>query len=365
MKKVFHLISHFDMGGAERVAASIAKSQSPDFEYHVVEMMRGSSKFTDEFISELEAAGVKCHRAYMPDIRFHFLLERITALLFPLWFLPIFLRYRPDVIHSHTELPDLCILAFSKVFPWLLKNCRIVRTIHNTRLWTGQKRVGIIAERFFQKYHSNVAISVSVQQSYIDVYGEKAPIIYNGVAEVPQKRYENLRKDKINVIFAGRFETQKGISRLIEIIQNIKSADYHFHIFGDGTLRQDVVNGLGNRQNVTINPPLFGLSSYLSSFDYMLMPSEFEGLSIVAIEASMAGLPNVINSCLGLEETLPDDWQLKVKDNDLSSYLHLFDEVIPFADKRKFGEIAKQYVMEHFSVYVMQKRYEERYNKEN
>ena len=38
--RVFHFISHFDMGGAEKVAASIAKSGSEDMEYHLVETMR-------------------------------------------------------------------------------------------------------------------------------------------------------------------------------------------------------------------------------------------------------------------------------------------------------------------------------------
>ena len=37
--RVFHFMSHFDMGGAEKVAASIAKSGSKDVEYHLVETM--------------------------------------------------------------------------------------------------------------------------------------------------------------------------------------------------------------------------------------------------------------------------------------------------------------------------------------
>ena len=34
--RVFHFISHFDLGGAERVAANIAKSGNGKIEYHVV-----------------------------------------------------------------------------------------------------------------------------------------------------------------------------------------------------------------------------------------------------------------------------------------------------------------------------------------
>ena len=40
MIKVFNIISHIDIGGAERVAINIAKSKNPEFEYHVVEVVR-------------------------------------------------------------------------------------------------------------------------------------------------------------------------------------------------------------------------------------------------------------------------------------------------------------------------------------
>ena len=70
-KRVFHLISHFDLGGAERVAANIAKSENKDFEYHIVESLRGSSDFTDGFLAELRSAGVHCHRSWMPGFHYH------------------------------------------------------------------------------------------------------------------------------------------------------------------------------------------------------------------------------------------------------------------------------------------------------
>ena len=135
--RIFHLITHFSLGGAERVAANIAESQTHGMEYHVVEIMRGRTAYTPKFIDELEKAGVRCHRSWMPDVSFHFLFERIAALLFPLRMLYIILRWRPDVIHTHTETPDLALYVFSRVFPRMLRRVKIVRTIHNTRLWAG------------------------------------------------------------------------------------------------------------------------------------------------------------------------------------------------------------------------------------
>ena len=82
--RIFHIVTHFDLGGAEKVAANIASSHTAGTEYHMVEVMRASTPFTREFIGGLNRSGIRFHRAHMPDIRFHFLFERIAALCFPL-----------------------------------------------------------------------------------------------------------------------------------------------------------------------------------------------------------------------------------------------------------------------------------------
>lgn len=358
--KVFHIISHFDLGGAERVAASIAMSHTPGMEYHIVEAMRGRGAFTDKFLSELREAGVVCHRAWMPDLRFHFLFERIEALLFPLRFLPIFLRHRPDVIHAHTELPDMCTVAFFKLFSRLRKTCRVVRTIHNTRLWTGQALIGRMVERFYRRNATQVAISPGVARLYADAYGGEEPmVIFNGVGEVEQKRYEGLREGKINILFSGRFEPQKGIETLIEIIETTKALHlpYHFHLFGDGSMRAEIEHRVGSLDIVSLNPPLFGLASRLASFDYMLMPSEFEGLSIVAIEASMAGLPNIISDIPGLRETVPGDWPLK------GDFIDILKNKIPSLSRQALSHAARLHARAHFSLATMRRGYEEVYRR--
>ena len=360
--RCFHLISHFDLGGAEQVAMNIASSDNPAIEYHVMEMMRGRSAYTRKMLDEMRRKGIIYHRGWMPDVRFHFLFERITALLFPLWFLFLFLRWRPQVIHSHTEGPDLCLLAFAKLFPGLVRKCRIVRTIHNTRLWTGQQHLGSIAERWFQSVGANVAISEAVQRSYQQCYGESPSIIYNGVPQVPQQVYPHIVPGKTNVLFAGRLEPQKGIATLIRIVEAMADDErYHFHIMGNGSLLAEVQQHLSCLPNTSVNPPLHGLSSFLSSFDFMLMPSEFEGLSIISIEASMASLPNIINDAPGLGETMPPDWCLKVQDNELDAYLRLFKEVIPAADVTHLRLQCKEYAMANFGVKTMQLQYERKY----
>ena len=389
--RTFHLITHFSLGGAERVAANIAESQTHGMEYHVVEIMRGRTAYTPKFIAELEQAGVRCHRSWMPDVSFHFLFERIAALLFPLRMLYIMLRWHPDVIHTHTETPDLALYVFSRLFPFMLRRVKIVRTIHNTRLWTGLPRTARWVETFFKSNNANIAISDSVRDSYAERFGEVPPIINNGVAEVEQKDYFNTQQtklktqnsefkiageaennsklktqnSKLNILFAGRLEPQKGVVVLCEVLKMLAGdARFFFTIAGDGSQRTLVEQTLadiasaGKPLNAQLVPPIFGLAGYMQSFDYLFMPSEFEGLSMLSMEASLNRLPVIANACPGLADTLPADWALLAHDNSLNDYRRIFNELLPTADHNALTQQAYDFAKDRFSVRTMQERYE-------
>ena len=352
--RIFHLITHFDLGGAERVAANIAMSKTPDMEYHIVEIMRGKSLYTNKFITEMKQAGVVCHRSLMPDVNFHF--------VFHLRMLYIMLRWHPDVIHVHTETPDMCIYTFSRFFPYLLRRTRIVRTIHNTRLWSGLPSIASLIEPYYIRHNANIGISDSVCQSYKQRFGSDAPIIHNGVSVIKQQIYPRLVHSKLNILFAGRFEPQKGIPVLCDVICALANDPrYHFHIAGDGSMMPMVEERLGGLANTSILKPIFGLSSFMSSFDYLFMPSEFEGLSMLSMEASINRLPVVANRCPGLSDTLPEDWPLLVDNNSLNAYLHLFRDILPTADHKALADKAAAFAEQNFSIRKMQEEYEKVY----
>lgn len=63
MLKVFHIISHFELGGAEKVAINISQSGNKEFEYHIVEVARGYSSFSEEMLKVLDKQGIYCHRS--------------------------------------------------------------------------------------------------------------------------------------------------------------------------------------------------------------------------------------------------------------------------------------------------------------
>lgn len=57
---------------------------------------------------ELEEHGIMYHTSPISH-------SKLAILFFPLWFSFIYLKYSPNIIHSHTEIPDLALWLFRKL----------------------------------------------------------------------------------------------------------------------------------------------------------------------------------------------------------------------------------------------------------
>lgn len=355
--RVFHIITHFDIGGAERVAVNIAHSLTTDIEYHLVEVVKGEGRFNHELIKEFERAGIHYHCSFIRN-------NKWGIMMFPFWFLYLILKWKPQIIHTHTEIPDLSIYIWNILFGWMFPSVKYIRTIHNTKLWSQWSVIGDKVEDFFKNKHANIAISKSVQDCYKKVYEENPPIIFNGVASVEQWPFEHLVKDRINILFAGRLESQKGVYQLMEVVKALRDdCRFYFHIIGNGTMQKQVSQTLGGLKNVSLYDKIFGLNHYIGSFDFLFMPSNHEGLALMPIEASLAHTPTIINNIPGLKDTLPDDWPLKIENNNIKDFVQLILSLYDDTCYHKYVNSAYQFAMKFFSIERMQFEYEKIYRK--
>lgn len=343
------------MGGAERIAINIAKSKS-GVEYHLVEVIRANSPFTADFIRELEDNGINYHRSTIDS-------NKKAILFFPFWFKNLLRELQPDVIQTHTEAPDLALFLTSLLFPSYLEGVKIVRTLHNTLLWDKWKIIGKQVESYMRKQKANVSNSMMISDVFQQEFGKdkNLKLIYNGFTPVPQETYEHLVEGKKNVLFAGRFVPQKGIPALIAAIARANKDIFHFHIAGKGPLNVELLAGVKGYDNVCVTGPIFGLAKYLGSFDYVIIPSVHEGLNSLSIEASMNNTPVIINDIDGLNETVPCDYPLKVKNNSADEYAKIF-KMLETADANDFSKISNAYANEYFSMQKMQSEYEKLYH---
>lgn len=353
-KVIFQIVTHFEMGGAERIAFNIAESQNPNFEYHIVEVAKGSSAYTQEMIKELQAYGIDYHRSPVAN-------NKKAILFFPFRLKKLMDKYKPKIIQTHTEIPDLSVFLFHKLFPWY--HFKLVRTLHNTVLWKDWGRIGKVVERYIQKEKANISNSLAVTKAYVENYGGTTdiPLIYNGFKPSKQKEYANIVEGKINILFAGRFVHQKGLPALVDVIKKVDPSKFFFHVAGIGPMEDYVNAELGKLDNVRITGPIANLSSYIGSFDFVFIPSVHEGLNSLSIEASMNGTPAIVNDIDGLNETLPSDWPFKVQNNNIDSYLKIFDH-LDSCDRNALKAKAFSFADTHFSIKKMQEEYEKLYS---
>lgn len=185
--KIIQIITSFDMGGAERVAINLSQSVTPNYKYYLIEVVKGNSVFTNQLKEELKNYNISFFCSPFKN-------KKIALCLFWTWFIWKYIRIQPNIIHSHTEVPDLALWIFRKI-SWIIFwiKPKYIRTIHNTELWNDWKAIGKIVEKYYLKHNCNVAISTSTQENYIKEYGGTTPpIIYNGLREVPQKKFQYL-----------------------------------------------------------------------------------------------------------------------------------------------------------------------------
>lgn len=117
-----------------------------------------------------------------------------------------------------------------------------------------------------------------------------------------------------NIVFGhiGRFDVQKNHHFLIDVFSEVayKNANVRLMLIGDGSLRKDIeekVRMLKLEEKVLFLGKRTDVNKLLQAMDYFLLPSQFEGLGIVLLEAQASGL-----KCLASNE-VPEE--AKVTDN--------------------------------------------------
>jgi glycosyltransferase involved in cell wall biosynthesis len=113
-----------------------------------------------------------------------------------------------------------------------------------------------------------------------------------------------------------------------------------------------------------MRPPVSDLQSIFDQVDLVVMPSRFEGLGLVGIEATIRGLPVVATSAPGLRETLPPDHPWWVRPEDPADLARGLGKAM--ADWARWPEVvgsAQALVRARFSLDEMRRGYREVYRR--
>lgn len=312
---VAQLVDNLSVGGAEqlavRIANGLAKSGKPAFVY----VLRDTGPLVDRLDPNVTLRVMDIHRSQITN---------------PIKFIASLIdghrkfsrQIKADnvtVVQSHLTHANfwnllLSIAGVTIGFP----------TIHNNQEFqygsSGLKgRLAKIAYKLMlSKCGGVIACSQEVRSSLIeelgvDDPGEKLITVTNGV-DIPERISEQLRvkvragfsltPEAPVVLGAGRLTYQKNFSVLVDAAKMVKEKvpDVKFIVGGEGELRTDLeaqIARLNLEDTVLLPGNIMNLPEMMQSADLFVLPSKYEGLPLVLLEAMASGLPAVGSSIKG------------------------------------------------------------------
>lgn len=326
--KVLQCISHFALGGAERVALDLSAGLRDEFDFEIF-AVRGMAdgEMGNALRDEAEGKGFRTHLGARVPMRRGGLVTSAFGLA------RVLRRVRPDLIHLHTEIPEAAYAALSAVAPWI-RRTPVVRTIHNSVFWAFWPKFGHWCDRRLAAARV-AAVSRAARDAYAEFHarsgaaGRETPceIIPNGV-RAPKRRRDVSAPPRpgLRLLFGGRFEVQKGVDLFPELLQRLAAPSdgpASLTLFGSGSL-EPAMRRLASAPpagwTVDVRMPVADFAERIADFDVLLMPSRYEGLGLVAVEAFHASVPVVGTDAAGLVEVYPPGYPWVARAGDAADF---------------------------------------------
>lgn len=294
------------LGGLERVVENLAVGLGRRHDVRVVTTTIGSGDAPRR--SRVGAVQVRRHRS----------IEFAHTPLVPGLLGSLLRAPRSAVLHLHTAhalLPELVAITAR------LRHQRFL--IHFHLDVDGSGRLGWLLPAYKKHVFGRVlraaAGVIVLTQSQADfvratyrVRDERIFIVPNGVGAAYFMTARPLRRPEdgpLELLFVGRLSPQKNVARLLGAMSLVR-LPIHLTVVGDGEQRAEL-RGLADRlglTNVTFAGARLGadLARSYADADAFVLPSDKEGMPLVALEAMAAALPIVATAVPGTIELLGD-----------------------------------------------------------
>lgn len=278
-----------------------------------------------EEIDGYEIIRVKCRRKLESQCSQREMFSFVSNAIKPMF--KIIDEWKPDMVHIFFALPTGPLGYLAKKLrnmPYIvyLLGADVPGFLTNEMDWE-HKLLNGISKQIWSKANGVVANS----QGLADLGNKTFPdipieVITNGINLEDFNNIENSKTDKnLNLLFVGRLVPQKGLLTLlksIDVLVNDKGQkNIKLKIIGEGSERKKAEQYIEDKK-INDNIQFVGwvkleeLNSFYNSADIFVLPSTFEGMPSVVLQAMACGLPIISTKVFGSEDLVC---------NDLNGYL--------------------------------------------
>jgi glycosyltransferase involved in cell wall biosynthesis len=362
-QRIAFVITELEVGGAEKCLANLAVSLDPTrFQPTVIALAKPPPN--DLLVRKLEARNVPVHFLNLLHWRQSWAgLQRLT----------FFLReQKPKIVQTflfHANVLGAMAAA----------RANIANVFAGARV-AEPRWIRLAIERWaLARSAAIICVSDAVADHY-ERHGfprEKLKTIPNGIdvdawRDAPAARLDSFQTapERRIILFVGRLDRQKGVDVLLKAMPAVfaELPDVDLFLVGDGPERSSLTHLASTAKALRGRVHFTGwqdnIAQIMKASQVVVLPSRWEGMPNVVLEAMAAGLPVVASQTHGVRELLgtnADEQSCPPGDaRELSSKL-----VAILQDRElrgRLGHANQQRAAEEFSLASMVRRYEELYS---
>lgn len=234
-------------------------------------------------------------------------------------------KFNPDIVITH----HLWIL--SSIVCEIFDDKKVIAICHNTDIRQAEKHIDMKDKyvKNLSKLDKILSLSDNQIKDIVKVYNYNPENIinigagYNEKVFYPVDNYE--RKDKVELIYAGKFDESKGIYELIKAFEIISKKYDNVTLDMIGAMKEDNKKYFADKLLKNKQLKVYNVSSQLElaevmkTKDIFILPSYFEGLGLIAVEALGSGLRAITTNIEGLIEFLG----AKINNSEVIEYVQM------------------------------------------
>jgi glycosyltransferase involved in cell wall biosynthesis len=305
MKRVLCVLNEVSYSGAEvMIKNAVSHMRALGFDWEVL----STGPTPGDYVKEMMAENIRVH--HIPFSK---------NPVFFLKFGQLLQREQFDVLHIHCERASF----WYALTGWISKVPRIVRTYHNVFYFKGALRIRRVLQRWMGRRVFGIvnhAIGPSVQRCEWETYKNPTNLILNWVDETcfsdisPDEKASARKSLQISqnpfvIASIGMCRKEKNHENILHAIRLSRLAEgdlFYIHV-GIGPLllqEQEVAERIGVEDQVWFagQRPSDDMRVIYAACDVVVMPSDYEGLTMVIVEAMRCGRPIIAYDVPGLRD---------------------------------------------------------------
>jgi glycosyltransferase involved in cell wall biosynthesis len=275
--------------------------------------------------------------------------------------------FSPDVLHANQAWPWAC--GDAEVAGVLTPGVSVIAVDHLPVSVDLPRRQRIGRRLLARRFDAHIAVGERVARLVEEVVGlshDSVDPIANGVPPIDPDSLPPLPLLVSGPVIGslGRLTEQKGYDALVRVLADLPEAT--LVLVGDGperTALETLARRLGVADRLVVTGWVEQARSHLSTFDLFALPSRWEGMPLVILEAMFAGLPVVASDVGSVAEAVLDGETgfVVTVDDERTLRDRLAMLLADSAMRQSMGERAHARAQEQFTADVMARRYEQVY----